>query len=120
MSGRRRRIQSTLEGLACLCLVGALASAVMGEDFVPNNTARPEANGAKIPRGVGKTVHIEPPTKAIVATKSANVPIAENPKVQPGLVNWHKDFTEACAAAKKSGKPVLLFQMMGKLDDQFC
>jgi len=120
MLGRRRRILSTLEGIACLCLVGTLASAVMGEDLVPNNTARPEAKGAKIARDIGKTVHIEPPTKAIVATKSANVPIADNPKVQPGLVRWHKDFNEACAAAKKSGKPVLLFQMMGKLDDQFC
>jgi hypothetical protein len=95
-------------------------SVVMGEDLVPNNTARPEAKGAKVARDIGKTVHIEPPTKAIVATKSANVSIADNPKVQPGLVKWHKDFTEACAAAKKSGKPVLLFQMMGKLDDQFC
>jgi len=43
-----------------------------------------------------------------------------NPKVQPGRVNWHKDFAAACAAAARSGKPVLLFQMMGKLDDQFC
>jgi hypothetical protein len=43
-----------------------------------------------------------------------------NPKVQPGVVNWHTSFAEALTAARKSGKPVLLFQMMGKLDDQFC
>jgi len=43
-----------------------------------------------------------------------------NPKVEPGKVKWHADFDAACAAATKSGKPVLLFQMMGKLDDQFC
>jgi hypothetical protein len=43
-----------------------------------------------------------------------------NPKVEPGKVRWHKDFATACREAKKSGKPVLLFQMMGKLDDQFC
>ena len=45
---------------------------------------------------------------------------ADNPKVQPGKVKWHANFADACAAAQKSGKPVLLFQMMGKLDDQFC
>jgi hypothetical protein len=45
---------------------------------------------------------------------------AANPIVQPGLVHWHKDFSAACAAAKKSGRPVLLFQLMGRLDRQFC
>ena len=43
-----------------------------------------------------------------------------NPKVPPGKVTWHNDFAAACAASAKSGKPVLLFQMMGKLDDKFC
>ena len=46
--------------------------------------------------------------------------LESNPKVQPGLVRWHADFASACAAAKNSGKPVLLFHMMGKLDQQFC
>lgn len=44
----------------------------------------------------------------------------ENPKVQPGKVSWHAGFADACAASNKSGKPVLLFQMMGKLDERFC
>ena len=43
-----------------------------------------------------------------------------NPKVKPGLVKWHADFASACAASRSSGKPVLLFHMMGKLDDGFC
>ena len=60
---------------------------------------------------------IENPTKAVVAGKSAD---AANPKVPPGQVQWHATFEAACAAARKSGKPVLLFQMMGKLDDRFC
>jgi hypothetical protein len=58
-----------------------------------------------------------------VATDAAKAEAAKgfvNPKVQPGKVTWHKDFAAACAASAKSGKPVLLFQMMGKLDDQFC
>ena len=42
------------------------------------------------------------------------------PAVDPGLVKWHPSFADACAAAKKSGKPVLVFHMMGQLDKQFC
>jgi len=68
---------------------------------------------------------IELPAKDILAkqTNAATVSSAEkfvNPRVEPGKVRWHKTFTDACAAAKKSGKPVLLFQMMGKLDERFC
>jgi hypothetical protein len=43
-----------------------------------------------------------------------------NPKVFAGNVHWHTSFESAREAAAKSGKLVLLFQMMGKLDDQFC
>jgi hypothetical protein len=72
-----------------------------------------------------KTVVIERPTKALLAATVGNtaVPAKDafvNPKVQPGKVKWHADFATACKAAGKSHKPVLLFQMMGKLDDQFC
>jgi hypothetical protein len=59
---------------------------------------------------------------AVVAASAsvADTKDAANPKVKPGDVKWHPSFAEACKAAEKSGKPVLLFQMMGKLDDQFC
>lgn len=40
--------------------------------------------------------------------------------VAPGLVRWHADFAAACAAARTSGRPVLLFQLLGRLDDEFC
>jgi hypothetical protein len=43
----------------------------------------------------------------------------ENSKVRPGDVKWHADFDSACKAAAKSGRPVLLFQMMGNLDERF-
>jgi hypothetical protein len=62
---------------------------------------------------------IENPTKSVVrdtSTLTADV----NPRVEPGKVRWHATFQAACEAARRSGKPVLLFQMMGKLDDQFC
>ena len=68
---------------------------------------------------------IENPAERLLARQSAPAPAAEsgafvNPKVQPGKVRWHKDFEAACRAAEKSGKPVLLFQMMGRLDQKFC
>jgi hypothetical protein len=44
----------------------------------------------------------------------------DNPTVAPGLVKWHKSFEAAKTASVKSGKPVLLFHMMGQLDKQFC
>ncbi len=72
---------------------------------------------------LGKTMVIEKPAKTLIAKESSTVPAADdfvNPKVQPGLVKWHPSLNAACQAAQKSGKPVLLFQMMGKLDDQFC
>jgi hypothetical protein len=73
---------------------------------------------------ITKTVRIEKPASTILAHNTASAPATGkefvNPKVRPGEVRWHPSFDGACEAAKKSGKPVLLFQMMGKLDDQFC
>jgi hypothetical protein len=66
---------------------------------------------------------VERPTESIVARgtdTTAPAKAFDNPKVAPGKVTWHKDLATACAASRTSGKPVLLFQMMGKLDDKFC
>ena len=41
-------------------------------------------------------------------------------RVKPGLVHWHADFAAAKRAAAKSGRPVLLFQLLGRLDEEFC
>ena len=43
-----------------------------------------------------------------------------NPPVAPGRVRWRENFASACAASRSSGKPVLLFHMMGRLDQRFC
>jgi hypothetical protein len=43
-----------------------------------------------------------------------------NPRVRPGRVRWHDDFAAACAASGRSGKPVMLFQMLGRMDEKFC
>ena len=61
---------------------------------------------------------IERPSKAVAGTSSPAA--AENPTVEPGKVKWHKTLADAQAAAEKSGRPVLLFHMMGQLDKQFC
>jgi hypothetical protein len=43
-----------------------------------------------------------------------------NPQVSPGRVQWRGSFDAACAAARRSSKPVFLFHMMGRLDQRFC
>ena len=51
---------------------------------------------------------------------AAEKPPEDNPRVKPGLVNWHATAADARAAAERSGRPVLVFHMMGQLDRQFC
>ena len=55
-----------------------------------------------------------------VAPAPHAVAAEENPTVKPGLVKWHASLADAKSAAEKSGKPVLVFHMMGQLDKQFC
>lgn len=53
--------------------------------------------------------------------EAAPIPhVTTNPTVEPGKVHWHASFNDARETAAKSGKPVLLFHMMGHLDKQFC
>lgn len=59
-------------------------------------------------------------TAAAPATPAAEQPRDDNPRVKPGLVNWHGTAAEARAASERSGRPVLVFHMMGQLDRQFC
>src|SRR4051794_18818904 len=88
--------------------------------------ARPAAAEDKKPARLDftKRVAVENRTEALVKALSGAAPpraeAAVNPKVAPGKVKWHASLAAACAAARKSGKPVLLFQLMGKLADQFC
>jgi hypothetical protein len=87
----------------------ALGNAVLGNGALQFNYAA----GIR-PNGPSESA---PPAGPPAETSTAAF---DNPKVEPGKVRWHADFETACAAAEKSGKPVLLFQMMGKLDDRFC
>jgi hypothetical protein len=102
------------------CLAGVVLCVALAPSVAP---AEPPAAAPPQPRtDRGKGV-IEGPTKAVVAAAAnladTGTPFV-NPKVEPGKVNWHPDFATACQAAHLSGKPVLLFQMMGRLDDKFC
>ncbi|HZY89316.1 MAG TPA: hypothetical protein VFE78_31125 [Gemmataceae bacterium] len=91
---------------------GSVAALALAANFLPGAPPldRPKAK-------------IESPAKRVLA-RSANSPAAPadfvNPKVEPGKVRWHADFDTACRAAGRSGKPVLLFHMMGRLDEKFC
>jgi hypothetical protein len=87
--------------------------------------ATPAPETAAKPADFSKTLRIEPAVKnVVVGTAPATTPTAPsnaiNPTVEPGKVKWHKSMADAQAAAEKSGKPVLLFHMMGQLDKQFC
>jgi len=78
------------------------------------------ALAADMTRDVAKGV-VERPSKTILArTAEQPADYTDNPRVQPGLVHWHRTMAAAQEAARKSGKPVLLFQMMGRLDQRFC
>lgn len=80
---------------------------------------------------------IETPTKAVLKQETTTAPKTvvshpqlqervtksdppvENPRVEPGKVSWHADFEAARRASGESGKPVMLFQLMGRLDQRF-
>lgn len=68
------------------------------------------------PSFLGKRA-VELPLESAISTST---PPSADAKVAPGLVRWHADFDAACAAARASGKPVLLFQLLGRLDDELC
>ena len=72
---------------------------------------------------------IESPVKSILFTPHMKPKLKEiasldknqrRDKVKPGLVNWHDSMEEAKKAAERSQKPILVFHMMGNLDDRFC
>ncbi len=68
-------------------------------------------------RDLSKALVERPLERALAQTSEA--PGAPT-RVRPGLVRWHADFDAARAAARLSGKPVLLFQLLGRLDDELC
>jgi hypothetical protein len=106
-----------LTSLLSLAALASMTVTAAGDDQPPPPQAKPPRADRT------KMVRIEKPTRLIVARNSAALPAAadpSNPKVEPGLVKWHPTLAAACEVSRQSGKPVLLLQMMGKLDDKFC
>lgn len=60
------------------------------------------------------------PAKTVGSSQKPVIKQQPSEKVEPGKVRWHKAIQTAMDASRQSGKPVLLFQMMGRLDDRFC
>ena len=73
---------------------------------------------AQRPPDVGKRMVEQPIKRALSPRKAAFV--RPGGRVAPGRVVWHGDFKAAVAAAAKSKRPVMLFQLLGRLDDEFC
>jgi hypothetical protein len=107
--------------LAALPAAGCLGLALAAGPVAPQapNPQPPAAAADRTKR------QVESPAERLAAGAAAAAPAAGgeafvNPPVPPGKVHWHPDFATACRAAAQSGKPVLLFQMMGRLDQKFC
>ena len=111
--------------------VGLISSAALALVFSALSIAASAQESGRRPLPDVRKAAIERPVKRLISEDRQSLPIPtpepraqtsqfNNPKVKPGLVSWHSDFASACAASKSSGKPVLLFHMMGKLDDGFC
>jgi hypothetical protein len=62
-----------------------------------------------------------PPEEAAPkAAEPGGAAVPANPRTAPGLVRWHESVGAAQAAARASGKPLLVFQLLGRLDDELC
>lgn len=125
-----RRILFLFAAFACLGAVALAAGAVVTQSRKkgPAQEARPNIAPSPVPAAAPVTLdhskdQIESPAKRAIANNSSGTAAAAEAgplKVASGKVQWHDTFAEACSSARKSRKPVLLFQMMGQLDEQFC
>ena len=67
----------------------------------------------KIPLADVSKAAIEFPLKGMLASKPAPAPA-------PTPVAWHASFDAALEASRDSGKPVMLFLMLGRMDEEHC
>lgn len=78
-----------------------------------------EIPSSLVPPDMSKVVIELAIKKYSVGSSPKELGAAEGP-VQPGLVRWHESFDAAREASLVTGKPVLLFQLLGRLDEEFC
>ncbi len=51
---------------------------------------------------------------------NATEEVAAVTTVAPGKVHWKESFDAAVLAARDTGKPVLHFELLGRLDQELC
>lgn len=92
-------------------------------DIVKLDNAAGPGNPARVAEWLAETAKKSPAHRPAETAVRKDVTPADardkNPQVEPGLVQWHDDFESACRASKQSGKPVLLFHLLGRLDQRF-
>ncbi len=104
---------------AAAILLSAIALSTSAQDS--STQPRMDMRKAAIELPIKRLISIDSKGLAVsVAKPPAKTADFKNPKVKPGLVNWRPNFVAACEESRRSGKPVLLFHMMGNLDDGFC
>ncbi|MFT7620457.1 MAG: hypothetical protein ACI97A_004114 [Planctomycetota bacterium] len=67
----------------------------------------------------GRKTPTPTPKKRRSLDKSRSSLNHDNPKVKPGLVDWHGDMKSALSASQSSGKPILIFYLLGELDREY-
>jgi hypothetical protein len=78
------------------------------------------ASAQSPPPDAAKAVVEVPIKKNLQAPGPMAIPLPTNGEmVVPGKVNWHADLEAAQRASRASGKPILLFQLLGDLDTRF-
>jgi hypothetical protein len=72
-----------------------------------------------VERLVGEQSKGTNPTPSVASTDPSATSGPEPEKVEPGKVRWHDNLGAAMRASADSNKPVLLFQLLGQLDERF-
>ncbi|HMS17212.1 MAG TPA: hypothetical protein PKA37_10265 [Planctomycetota bacterium] len=69
------------------------------------------------PPDVGKR-EVELPAEMFLAAQTLSAPAKEDSTLL-GLVRWHANLKAAADSSAESGKPLLRFQLLGRLDERF-
>jgi hypothetical protein len=99
-------VKKEILALLAISAIGQAASA-QNDRYADMRKAAVELPTARLLRSTDTAA-----TRAIAADSSQ--------RVQPGLVAWHANYQEAVDASRASGKPVLLVQLLGRMDEKFC
>ncbi|MBK9279307.1 MAG: hypothetical protein IPM93_14185 [Candidatus Obscuribacter sp.] len=128
------------KALALVSLVSLTQiSPLLAQQKMPPAKELPPAAGVPLDMAPVSKQAIEMPTKNLISLQSRAIATeAEKTRrpderqgtvrqegldgktVLPGKIAWHKSLSQAIDRSRSSGKPVLLFYMLGRLDKEFC